>query len=193
MKDFEAIKVLWKVQKEVPVSYDTVIKNISANRKSYAVKLVLQGIVVFIAIIAVVAIWFLKHFYTWTTHLSMFILCYCMIYYLIMQFREYKQVKQFDQHLLKPHAFIEYLKRYKQNSYLFNTRNFKMYTLGIGTAFLLILFELYFITSPLLFLIFTIAAVAWFLYSYFVLMKAYTKQEKSRIEDDPAELCGSAC
>src|SRR5690606_2266565 len=163
------------VQKEAPLSYDLVIKNISANRKRYGAKLILQSIAVSIAVLGVLAIWLLKPFFTWTTHLSMFILCYCMIYYLIMQFREYKQVKQFDQHLLKPHAFIEYLKRYKQNSYLFNTRNFKMYTLGIGTAFLLILFELYFITSPLLFLIFTIAAVAWFLYSYFVLMKAYTK------------------
>src|SRR5690606_26304420 len=177
MKDFEAIRALWKVQKEVPMSYDDIIKNISANHRNYAMKLISQSIGIAIAIIAVLSIWFFKSFFTWTTHLSMFILCFCMIYYFIIQVKDYQQIRKFDRHLLKPQDFIAYLKHYEQESCILNIKNFKIYTWGIGIAFLFILFEMYFMLPLLLLIIFALATLGWFLYSYFFLMKTYIKKE----------------
>lgn len=182
MKDFEAIKELWKVQDETPINFNTIIKNISANRNNYARKLIIQTIAVFITLAVIVSIWLFKPFATWTTHLSMFILCFCLSYFLIIQYRDYKKVCQFDHHLLKPQDFIDYLKQYKKDSYLLNIRNYKTYAIGVSLAFVLILFEIYFILSFWVLVLFTVGALIWFLLSYLYLIKAYIKTENNRVE-----------
>lgn len=99
-----------------------------------------------------------------------------------MQFRDYKNVSKFNQHLLKPQDFIEYLKGYKQNSYLLNRRNYNIYSIGIGLAFLFILFEMYFILPFWLLLLFSLMAFGWFILSYLFLMKEYVRSENHRVE-----------
>lgn len=188
MKDFDAIKQLWKVQGETPINYNVIIKNISANRNNYARKLIIQTITVLITLVIIMSIWLFKPFATWTTHLSMLILCFCLSYFLIIQYRDYKKVRQFDRHLLKPQDFIEYLKWYKKDSYLLNSRNYKIYTIGIGLAFLFILFEMYFILNFWILFFFTIAALFWFVLSYRFLMKAYIKTENTRVENMISQL-----
>lgn len=188
MKDFEALKKLWSEQGEAPINYDSIIKSSTINRKSYAAKLILQVFLVAFALTVIISIWMFKPFFTWTTHLSMLILCFCLSYFLIIQFRDYKKVRQFDQHLLRPQDFIEYLKRYKKESYLLNKRNYRVYTIGIGIAFGLILFEMYFILPFWILLLFIIAATGWFLLSYLLLMKEYITTENNRIESMISQL-----
>src|SRR5690606_364343 len=125
--------------------YLSIIKTIYSNRQSYAQKLIIQTICVTVALIGILCIWLFKPFLTWTTHLAMLFLTFCLIYFLIIQFRDYKKVRHFDQHLLKPQDFINYLEQYQKKSYLLNKRNYKIYTFGVGFAFILILFEMYFI------------------------------------------------
>lgn len=182
MKSFEAIQELWKVQNEAPIDYDSVLKNIYSNRKNYARKLVIQTVCVSVALAIIVCIWLFKPFYTWTTHLAMLLLSFCLTYFLIIQFKDYKKVKQFDLHLLRPQDFINYLEQYQKESYLLNRRNYKIYTFGIGFAFVLILFEMYFILPFWILLLFFIAAVGWFALSYLLLMKEYIKSENNRVE-----------
>lgn len=183
MKDFDAIKQLWKEQSYAHLNYERIIDNLSNNRKKYAKKLILQSIIVIATLVLILAIWLFKPFSTWTTHLSMLILCFCLIYFLVIQYRDYKKVNQFDRHLLKPEDFISYLQAYKKESYLLNKRNYFIYALGIGTAFLLILLELYFILSFWSLLIFSVFAIVWFLLSYRYLLKTYIKSENKRIDD----------
>lgn len=182
MKSFEAIKELWKVQNEVTMNYESIIKSISLNQKNYAKKLIVQTACVLLVLTAILGVWLFQPFFTWTTHLSMLILCFCLSYFLIIQFRDYKKVRQFDQHLLKPQDFIKYLKQYKKDSYLLNRKNYKIYAFGISFAFLLILFEMYFILTFWTFLLFIIAAIGWFLLGYLFLIKEYIKSETNRIE-----------
>lgn len=182
MKEFEDIRELWKKQGEAPVNYNEIIKSIEADQKGYARKLIIQSLSVLIALALIICIWLFKPFSTWTTHLSMLILCACLFYFLIMQLRDYKNVSKFDQLLLKPQDFIEYLKEYKQTSYLLNKRNYKIYSIGIGLAFLFILFEMYFIVPFWLLLLFALMAFGWFVLSYLFLMKEYIKSENRRVE-----------
>jgi hypothetical protein len=182
MKNFEAIKDLWRVQNEAPINYDSIIKSIYTNRKSYAQKLIIQTICVSIALAVILCIWLFKPFFTWTTHLAMLLLTFCLIYFLIIQFLDYKKVRQFDRHLLKPQDFITYLERYQKDSYLLNKRNYQIYTFVIGIAFALILFEMYFILPFWILILFIIAAISWFALSYLLLMKEYIKSENNRVE-----------
>ena len=182
MKDFEAIKELWKVQDKTPINFNTIIKNISANRNNYARKLIIQTGVVFITLGIIVAVWLFKPFATWTTHLSLLMISFCLSYFLIIQYRDYKKVRQFDHHLLKPQDFIDYLKQYKKDSYLLKIKNYKFYAIGISIAFVLILFEIYFILSFWLLILFTVGALTWFLLSYLYLIKFYIKTENNRVE-----------
>ena len=182
MKDFEAIKDLWRVQNEAPINYTSIIESIYNNRKNYAKKLIIQTICVSIALAVILCIWLFKPFSTWTTHLAMLLLTFCLVYFLCIQFLDFKKVRQFDRHLLKPQDFITYLERYQKDSYLLNKRNYKIYTFGIGFAFVLILFEMYFILPFWLLLLFIIAAIGWFALSYLLLMKEYIKSENNRIE-----------
>jgi Flp pilus assembly protein TadB len=183
MKDFEAIKELWKVQKKAPINYDSIIKSVSSGQKKYAQKLIIQTVCVSAILTTILFIWFFKPFFTWTTHLSMFVLCFCLVYFMIMQWRDYKNVSQSTYHLLKPQDFIEHLEKYKKESYLLNKKNYKIYTLGIGLAFILILFEMYFILSFWVFILFIILTFSWFILSYLLLMKSYIKTENERIEN----------
>jgi hypothetical protein len=188
MKNFEAIKELWKVQRELPINYDSIMKSVSSGQKRYAQKLIIQFVCVSIVLTIILSIWLFKPFFTWTTHLSMLVLCFCLAYFLIIQLRDYKKVRQFNQHLLKPEDFIEYLKAYKKDSYLLNKRNYKIYTFGLGFAFILILFEMYFILPFWIFLLFIIVTISWFILSYLFLMKEYIKTEKGRIENMISQL-----
>lgn len=182
MKSFEAIQQLWKVQDEAPMNYDSLLENIYKSRKSYAQKLIIQTTFVSIALASILCIWLFKPFFTWTTHLAMLLLVICLTYYLVIQYKDYYKVKQFDKHLLKPQDFIDYLKKYQKNSYLLNKRNFSIYTFGIGFSFLLILFEMYFIIPLWALLPFSIIAGIWFAFSYFLLMREYIKSEKDRVD-----------
>jgi hypothetical protein len=182
MKDFEAIKELWRVQNETPINYDSIIKTIYSNRNSYAQKLIIQTICVLLALTGILCIWLFKPFSTWTTHLAMLFLIFCLIYFLIIQIRDYRKVRLFDQHLLKPQDFINYLERYQKDSYLLNKRNYKIYTFGIGFAFTLILFEMYFILPFWILILFVIVSIVWFSVSYLLMMRGYIKSETNRVK-----------
>lgn len=188
MKNFEAIKELWKVQKETPINYDSIMKSVTSDQNKYAQKLIVQTICVSAVLAIILNIWILKPFFTWTTHLSMLVLCFCLVYFMVIQLCDYKKVRQFNQHLLKPQDFIEYLKQYKKGSYLLNRRNYKIYTFGIGFAFLLILFEMYFILPFWVLLLFTIITIGWFVWSYLFIMKEYIQTENERIESMISQL-----
>lgn len=188
MKNFEAIKELWKVQKETPINYDSIMKSVTSDQNKYAQKLIVQTICVSAVLAIILNIWILKPFFTWTTHLSMLVLCFCLVYFMVIQLCDYKKVRQFNQHLLKPQDFIEYLKQYKKGSYLLNRRNYKIYTFGIGFAFLLILFEMYFILPFWVLLLFTIITMGWFIWSYLFIMKEYIQTENERIESMISQL-----
>lgn len=188
MKNFETIKELWKVQKETPINYDSIMKSVTSDQNKYAQKLIVQTICVSAVLAIILNIWILKPFFTWTTHLSMLVLCFCLVYFMVIQLCDYKKVRQFNQHLLKPQDFIEYLKQYKKGSYLLNRRNYKIYTFGIGFAFLLILFEMYFILPFWVLLLFTIITMGWFIWSYLFIMKEYIQTENERIESMISQL-----
>ncbi|MBC8052495.1 MAG: hypothetical protein H7Y13_05485 [Sphingobacteriaceae bacterium] len=183
MKDFDALKDIWHGQLAAPkVSYHDILKGIRKSRSSFANKLLFETIAMLAAMVLFALIWINSPSMMWTTHLSLLIFLLCCLYYLFAQIGDYRSISN-SEHLLKqPEEYISYLKQYRKDRYIFNTRKYSVYTIFIGIAFGLYFIEIYF-SSPLWQTIAGgIATVAWFAVCWY-LMRIYINKEQDKLDD----------
>ncbi|MFC6100604.1 hypothetical protein [Olivibacter domesticus] len=184
MKDFNELKQLWHVQQENEgVSYDAILSTIRHTKNKYTSKLLTHVISIIIIVLMTLYIFVTVPFYTWTTQLSMFIVIICLIYYMIVQIKDYQAINKSENLLNKPEEYISYLTIYKHHRYKLNTRNYKIYTICLSIAIGLYLIEMSFYVSAIALAIFAVATIAWFLICYFILMKVYIKKESEKLEE----------
>ncbi|HYK76204.1 MAG TPA: hypothetical protein VEV16_04445 [Daejeonella sp.] len=184
MKDFEALKNIWQAQVAVPkVSYEDVLKRVRKSKNSLAKKLLIELISMGLAISLLLYIWIASPFKLWTTHLAMFILVACCFFYLYTQIRDYKRIKNDSLLLSKPEDYIIYLKKFKQDRYILNTRKYRIYTLFFSLGILLYFIEISFIASIWVTVLGLAATVAWIIYCYVILMRNYIRKEETKLEE----------
>lgn len=182
MKDFDALKNIWHGQVVPPkLSYEDILSAAKTANSSFARKLLFESIGMAGVILVFLAIWAYNPFVMWTSHLSLLIFIGCCFYYILVQYSDYKRISNSEHLLQSPQQFIEYLKAYKRERYILNTRKYSIYSLFIGIAFALYFVEVY-LFSPLwqtmagiLFTLFWFIACAYF-------MRIYIRREQERLQ-----------
>lgn len=182
MKDFEALKVIWHNQDMLPkVSHEDVFNKIRKTKNGLSSKLLIEitGMVLALGIISYV--WMVSPFKMWTSHLAMLIVAACCVYYILSQINNYRTIS-YDKLAEMPEKYIDYLKKYKQERYIFNTRSYTVYSVFLSLGFLLYFIEIYFISPLWISILALIFTIAWIAFCYFVLMRIYIKREESKLE-----------
>lgn len=182
MKDFEALKSIWHDQVALPkVSHEDVLKKVRKTRNSLARRLLIEMIGMGLASFVLALVWIESSFKMWTTHLAMIIFFVCCLYYIISLIGNYRRIG-YNSLLDKPEDYILYLKKYKHDRYIFNTRKYRVYSVFITAGFILYFIEIAFITSFWLTVTGIIFTFLWIGFCYFVLMRIYIKKEESKLE-----------
>ncbi|MEJ7692537.1 hypothetical protein [Daejeonella sp.] len=183
MKDFEALKSIWHNQIALPkVSHEDVLKKVNKTKTGLASRLLIEMLVMGLATAMLIYFWSESPFIMWTTHLAMAVFMGCCIYYIIALIGNYRRIT-YDNFLDKPEEYILYLKKYKHDRFIFNTRKYRIYSIFFTAGFILYFIEIAFL-SPLWV---TIAAVIftflWIALWYFVLMRIYIRKEEAKLEE----------
>ncbi len=183
MKDFEALKNIWHNQLELPkVSHEDVLKKIGAARTSLASRLLLELGGMIVATALLIYVWFESPFSMWTTHLAMLIFMGCCIYYIVAIIGNYRRIT-YENLLDKPEEYILYLKKYKNDRFIFNTRKYRIYSIFFTIGFILYFIELSFYTDLWVTITGVIFTFVWIAVCYFVLMRMYIRKEETKLED----------
>ncbi len=183
MKDFEALKSIWHSQVALPkVSLEDVLKKVRKTKKGLASRLLIEMIAMSIAAALLIYVWINSPFKMWTTHLAMFIFLACCIYYVLALIGNYRRIGT-DKLLDKPEEYILYLKKYKHDRYIFNTRKYRIYSIFFTAGFILYFIEIAFLTSLWVTITGVVLTFLWIALCYFVLMRIYIKREETRLED----------
>jgi hypothetical protein len=183
MKDFEALKSIWHDQIALPkVSHNDVLKNLRKTRNGLASKLLLEMMGMAIAIAVLIYVWIKIPFFMWTTHLAMIIFISCCIYYVLAIVSNYLKIHD-DKLLDKPECYINYLKKYKEERYIFNTRKYALYSIFFTAGFILYFIEISYLTSLFITLMVILFTFLWIGLCYFVLMRIYIKREEGKLEE----------
>lgn len=183
MKDFEALKSIWHDQIALPkVSHKDVLKNLRKTRNGLASKLLLEMMGMAIAIAVLIYVWIKIPFFMWTTHLAMIIFISCCIYYILAIVSNYLKIND-DKLLDKPECYINYLKKYKEERYIFNTRKYALYSIFFTAGFILYFIEISYLTSLAITLVVVLFTFLWIGLCYFVLMRIYIKREEGKLEE----------
>jgi hypothetical protein len=183
MKDFEALKSIWHDQIALPkVSHKDVLKNLRKTRNGLASKLLLEMMGMAIAIAVLIYVWIKIPFFMWTTHLAMIIFISCCIYYILAIVSNYLKIND-DKLLDKPECYINYLKKYKEERYIFNTRKYALYSIFFTAGFILYFIEISYLTSLVITLLVILFTFLWIGLCYFVLMRIYIKREEGKLEE----------
>jgi hypothetical protein len=188
MKDFDALRDIWTGQAALPrLNYDEVLHQVKKNKSAFANKLLTETAIMGIVILFLTSIWAISSFALITSHVSMFILLGCSLYYVVTQLLDYKRISNTESYLEQPDKYIAYLKKYRSNRYILNTRNYTIYSILTGIAFALYFIEV-FIAAPLWQ---TVAAIsitfAWFVICA-LLMQSYKKKEQEKLGEMIAAL-----
>jgi hypothetical protein len=181
MKDFEALKNIWQDQAEHPkLSSESVLKKIRSSKRGFANKLLMETLGMLLVILVFLFIWAKTSFTLWTTDLSMLILIICCFYYLFVQFRDFRNIQDTDILMKKPDEYIDYIKSYRRERYILNTRKYRIYSIFIGIAFALYFIEIYIIAALWLTILGIILTILWFILCYFF-MRIYIRKEQDRL------------
>ena len=183
MKDFEALKSIWMDQVEVPkVNERDILKRIRHNRNSLATKLLLELLGMSVAISVLAYVWVDSPFRMRTTHLAMLMFMFCCLYYIINLIGTYKRIR-YKALIDLPGEYIDYLKKYRHDRYIFNTRKYRNYSIVLTTAFILYFIEIAFLASIWVTLIGVFITGVWIAFCYFYLMRIYIRKEEARLEE----------
>ncbi len=182
MRDFEELKSIWHDQAKKPqVSYEGILRKIRKSKRGFANKLLIETLSVLFVILAFIGIWIKTPATLWTTHLSMFILIACCFYYLFVQFKDFRSINNSELLMKKPDEYIEYIKSYRRERYILNTRKYRTYSIFIGIAFALYFIEVYFVAALWQTILGVILTMAWFMVCYFF-MRVYIRKEEERLD-----------
>lgn len=183
MKDFEALKNIWQDQVALPkVSHDDVLKKVRKTRNGLTSRLLIEMTGMGIAAAVITWVWLESPFKMWTTHLAMIIFILCCFYYIVSVIGNYRNLN--TDHLLdRPEDYIQHLKQYKKDRYIFNTRKYRIYSLFFTAGFLLYFIEISYMASFLVTLTGFVFTFAWIGFCYFVLMRIYIRKEEAKLEE----------
>ncbi|MES3019219.1 MAG: hypothetical protein V4721_15645 [Bacteroidota bacterium] len=183
MKDFEALKSIWHNQIALPkVSHEDVLKKVSKAKTGLASRLLLEMLAMILATSMLIYVWLESPFIMWTTHLAMVIFMCCCIYYIIALIGNYRRIT-YDNFLNKPEEYILYLKKYKHDRFIFNTRKYRIYSIFFTAGFVLYFIEFAFLVSLWVTITGVVLTFLWIALWYFVLMRIYIKKEESKLEE----------
>lgn len=183
MKDFEALKSIWHNQVALPkVSHEDVLKKVGKTRTGLASRLLLEMAGMAAASAMLIYVWIESPFRMWTTHLAMLIFMACCLYYIIALIGNYRRIT-YSNLLDKPGEYILYLKNYKHDRFIFNTRKYRVYSIFFTAGFILYFIEIAFLASLWVTIAGIIFTFAWIAFCYFVLMRIYIRKEESKLED----------
>ena len=184
MKDFEALKNIWHGQVALPkVSHEDVLKRVRKTKQGLATKLLCEMLGMAAATIGLTYVWINNPFKMWTTHLAMIIFIVCCLYYIVVLIRDYRKINDNTLLLNKPEDYISYLKKYKHDRYIFNTRKYRIYSLFFSLGFILYFIEISFLASLWITITGITFTIAWLLFSYFILMRNYIRREEAKLEE----------
>lgn len=183
MKDFEALKEIWHEQIALPkVSHQDVLRKVRKAGTGLAIKLLIEMLGMSIASVVLIYVWIKSPFTMWTTHLAMIIFISCCLYYILAMIHNYRRIN-YDKLVDKPDYYISYLKKYKQDRYVFNTRNYKVYSIFFTLGFILYFIEISFLIPLWATILGVILTFLWIALCYFVLMRTYIKREEAKLEE----------
>ncbi|MXV52414.1 hypothetical protein GS399_15675 [Pedobacter sp. HMF7647] len=182
MKDFDALRDIWHGQTALPkLGPEEILKNIRSTKQKFSNKLLFQVFSISIAIVTFIYLFLKADFRYGTSQIAMLIAILCLFYYLFVQLRDYRKINNSEQLAQQPGEYIEYLKNYKHQRYILNTRIYTVYMFFIALVIGLIYIEA-FVYMPLWEVVLIVAGtIAWFAMCYFVFMKTYIRKEESRI------------
>ncbi|MDF3077685.1 MAG: hypothetical protein K0S09_1574 [Sphingobacteriaceae bacterium] len=184
MKDFEALKNIWHGQTELPkLSYEDILKNIRGTKSKFANKLLFQVIALIFSIAVMLYVLFKNDFKLGTSQLGITIFVICLLYYLFVQIRDYRNISNSENMLDKPDEYISYLKSYKHRRYILNTRVYRIYMVFIALGLALGFIEVFFTMSVWQTALAIIFTIGWFLLCYYVFMRLYIRKEEARINE----------
>lgn len=183
MKDFEALKSIWHHQVTLPkVSHEDVLKKVRKTRNGLSSRLLIEMIGMGILTAILIYVWIESPFRMWTTHLAMIIFIACCIYYIVALIDNYRRIN--DNKLIdKPEDYITYLKKYKHDRYIFNTRKYTIYSIFLTAGFLLYFIEISFMAPLWVTITGFVFTFLWIALCYFVFMRIYIKREESKLEE----------
>ncbi len=183
MKDFEALKSIWHNQIALPkVSHEDVLKKVGKVRTSLASRLLIEMLGMALATAMLIYVWVESPFRMWTTHLAMIIFMACCFYYIIALIGNYRRIT-YDNFLDKPEEYILYLKKYKHDRFIFNTRKYRIYSIFFTAGFILYFIEIAFLASLWVTIAGVIFTFLWIALCYFVLMRIYIRKEEAKQEE----------
>lgn len=184
MKDFDALKNIWHGQAELPViDYDDLLRRVRSSRSVFSNTLLLQSGVLFVAIAAMIALLLRAPFQYGTSQAGVSIFILCCLVYLVIQVKDYLNMRSSESLLSAPDEYIAYLKSYKRARYVLNTRIYRIYMLFMGTGLALFFIEFFFSVSLVKTVLAVTFTIAWFLVSYLVFMKRYIRKEENRLNE----------
>ncbi|WP_207533951.1 hypothetical protein [Desertivirga arenae] len=183
MKDFDALKNIWTGQASVPkLNYEDVLRQVKKTKAGYSKKLLIESLIMSAIIVLLIGLWLFKSFLLLTSHLSLSLLIASCIYYVFIQFKDYKSIRDNNLYLEQPDKYIVYLKRYKTRRYNLNTRTFAIYSTTLGVAFALYFVEV-FVAAPLWQTITGVVfTISWFVLCW-ILMQSYKKREQDKLQE----------
>lgn len=183
MKDFEALKSIWHSQVALPkVSHEDVLKKVAKARTGLASRLLIEMLGMGIATALLIYVWSESAFIMWTTHLAMIIFLACCVYYLVAVIGNYKRIT-YEKLLDKPEEYILYLKNYRNDRFIFNTRKYRIYSIFFTAGFILYFIEIAFLASLWVTIAGIIFTFLWIALCYFVLMRIYIRKEEAKLEE----------
>lgn len=183
MKDFEALKSIWHNQIALPkVSHEDVLKKVNKAKTGLASRLLVEMLGMALATAMLIYVWAESPFIMWTTHLAMAIFMACCIYYIIALIGNYRRIT-YDNLLDKPGEYILYLKKYKHDRFIFNTRKYRTYSIFFTAGFVLYFIEIAFLASLWVTIAGIIFTFLWIALCYFVLMRIYIRKEEAKLEE----------
>lgn len=185
MKDFESLKSIWHGQVSGPkATYQDVLKLVRKGRRRFANRLLFDVVAMALAIAVLASVWLLVPFKMWTTHLSMLIFITCCLYYIVAQTGHYRRLNA-SSHLLmdKPAEYISYLKKYKHDRYILNTRKYRVYTTFICFGFVFYFIEIFFLSTIWITVAGVVFTIVWIFISYYVFMRRQIRREEAGLNE----------
>ena len=189
MKDFDSLVGIWNEQKTAPiVNYKEVISKYKDNRSSFSIKFLTETFVMFAVFILIAFVFFKTDFQFWTSYLGLIIIEACCVYFIITQIINIRNIANSNTLFDKPQDHIQFIQKFKKSRYIQHTRNYKFYTIALGTGFSLYFIEFFYRLNVMIMLISVTATIAWALVCYLYFMKIYIKKEEKRFAEMLADL-----
>ena len=189
MKDFDSLVGIWNDQKTAPiVNHKEVISKYKDNRSSFSIKFLTETFVMFAVFILIAFVFFNTDFQFWTSYLGLIIIEACCVYFIVVQIINIRNIATSNTLFDKPQDHIQFIQKFKKSRYIQHTRNYKFYTIALGTGFSLYFIEFFYRLNVVIMLFSVAATIAWALVCYFYFMKIYIKKEEKRFGEMLADL-----